>query len=79
MDSSDESVVFFNKEVIEHKKLANISAQFVHQCFGNDRLQVISDKTELESHLKLLRLENSVLLLMSSGNFAGINIKEIFH
>ncbi len=78
LDQADEPVVFFDKEVIKHKKLSFISEQFVYQCFENNRLNVISDKNDLERFLKLLKLKNSVLLMMSSGNFAGIDIKEIF-
>lgn len=77
LDKTDKAIVFFNKEVIEHKNMPELSDDFVKDCFMKKDLQVISDKDILIEFLNSQKFENTVLLLMSSGNFAGINIKEL--
>ena len=46
-------------------------------AFNNKDLIVISDDIKLKTHLKNLNLENTNLLLMSSGNFNKMNFDEI--
>jgi UDP-N-acetylmuramate: L-alanyl-gamma-D-glutamyl-meso-diaminopimelate ligase len=77
MDLADEPIVFFNMEVLTHKKLPIISPEFVYNSFYCDNLKVISKKEDLEQFFSELELKNSVLLLMSSGNFAGIDLNGI--
>jgi UDP-N-acetylmuramate: L-alanyl-gamma-D-glutamyl-meso-diaminopimelate ligase len=77
LDSADEQVVFFNKEVIEHKRMPELSDDFVKDSFSNKSIRVLSEKNELFHYLNSVRLDNTVLLLMSSGNYAGININEL--
>jgi len=75
MDAADVALVFFNPLTIEHKRLEMISADEVKHAFITTDLQVITSKADMESFLDRMDLENSVLLLMSSGNFAGIDFK----
>jgi UDP-N-acetylmuramate: L-alanyl-gamma-D-glutamyl-meso-diaminopimelate ligase len=77
MIDADLAVVYFNHEVVQHKRLAPITCELVKEGFGGDVL-AIDNKDEV---LKVLRNEdwnNSVLLLMSSGNFDGLNYDELF-
>lgn len=76
MDSADTAFVFFNPEVIRHKKLPEITTGDVKKGFGNDNLKVFTDNQELLKVLQSQNYDNSVLLIMTSGNFSGINIKE---
>lgn len=76
LDMADEPVVFFNKEVLEHKRMPELSEDFVKNCFTNKKIRVISDKEALISYLDTIEFKSTVLLLMSSGNFAGIRMNE---
>lgn len=76
MKKADVALVYYNPEVIEHKKLKSISPEDVKNAFGGNNLTVFTDKELLEKKLKSLNYENSALLFMSSGNFSGINIVE---
>ena len=71
MDAADEAIVFFNPEVIKHKRLENITAKQVKEAFGGN-VTVYTDSNELQTYLRKLDLKNKNLLLMSSGNFSGI-------
>jgi UDP-N-acetylmuramate: L-alanyl-gamma-D-glutamyl-meso-diaminopimelate ligase len=75
--SADEPVVFFDPHTVEHKKLPDISKEDVKQAFAHPKLEVFTDKEQLRSFLLSKEWKNKNLLLMSSGNFGGINIKDL--
>ena len=76
MKEADEALVYYDPEVIAHKKLTHISPQKVKQAFGGKNLTVFTDREKLQETLRTMDFTNSVLLLMSSGNFSGINVLE---
>ncbi|HXC06829.1 MAG TPA: Mur ligase family protein [Bacteroidia bacterium] len=77
MDSATEAYVYFNPHTIAHKKLKPISPEQVREAFGTKGLQVFTDSAELMKVLKQKHWNNSNLLLMSSGNFDGVDFKEL--
>lgn len=74
---ADTAVVYFNPKVVEHKKLAPITAEDIKTAFEIPHLQVFDDSQKLADFLKSQNLANSCLLLMSSGNFDNLPLKEI--
>ncbi|PVX52011.1 UDP-N-acetylmuramate: L-alanyl-gamma-D-glutamyl-meso-diaminopimelate ligase [Balneicella halophila] len=76
MEKADTAIVYFNPHTIEHKRLEPISIEQVKESFGREDLLVYNDSQELQSLLKGMSWDNKVLLLMSSGNFDGISLKE---
>ena len=76
MHQADLPIVFYKEETIAHKKLEPISVDEVKQSFGRDDLKVFTNTDELTLFLGQLDLQNKNLLMMSSGNFGGINIDE---
>jgi len=77
LDLADEPIVFYNEEVLLHKRLPNLSMEFIYDSFHSEKLKVFSKKEDLEKFFSGLKMKNSVLLLMSSGNFAGIDLNKI--
>ncbi len=78
MDAADHQLVYFNPEVVAHKKLPSLSAEDVQQKFNQPFLQVYNSNKLLISDLKeLVQNEPAVLLIMSSGNFDGIDWKKL--
>jgi UDP-N-acetylmuramate: L-alanyl-gamma-D-glutamyl-meso-diaminopimelate ligase len=76
MEKADLALVYFNPEVVKHKKLEELSVDFVKKCFGNEVF--ITQKTqEVLNYIHKNVSKNSVLLMMSSGNFDGINYDEL--
>ncbi len=73
MQDADEALVYFNPEVVHHKKLPGISEEEVYDAFGTSNVKVFSDSTVLQTYLKNKTWKNSTLLFMSSGNFSGID------
>ena len=77
MDEPDTAIVYFSPEAIAHKKLEPISKTQVHNAFGREDLLIFTDSEELEKYLNSLTWGNQNLLMMSSGNFEGMEIKEL--
>ena len=77
LDGADDAIVFYNPETILHKRLEMITTMEVFEAFIKKDLKVFTVRSELESCLYTTVGADSVLLLMSSGNFSGINFKEL--
>lgn len=76
MDAATIGIIFFDPHAIKHKKLAAISESMVINAFKNEDLFVFSNSEEMKNKLLSLKGKNRLFLLMSSGNFGGINIDE---
>lgn len=79
LNVADSSFVYFNPEVIKHKKLEDLTIGDVHQAFGSLASVSVLNETEvlLESLKSLINpSKKTVLLVMSSGNFDGIDWKQ---
>ena len=77
MNDADEAIVYFNPHTIAHKKLKPITEEQVFNYFNRKDLKVFTNSLELEKYLKSKSLKNNVLLMMSSGNFDGIDFKKL--
>ncbi|GIU70030.1 MAG: peptidoglycan synthetase [Candidatus Woesearchaeota archaeon] len=76
MNTADEAIVYYNPHTIAHKKLKPISEEQVKKAFNNQNLKVYTNSQELINYLENKSWKNSVLLLMSSGNFDGVDINK---
>jgi len=76
MSATDEAIVFFNPKTIEHKGLETITKQDVEEAFLPSKVTVYDDAKSVTDYLKAQNLNNSVVLLMTSGNFDGLNLNE---
>ncbi|MBL7934154.1 MAG: peptidoglycan synthetase [Bacteroidia bacterium] len=77
MNLADEAVVYFNPHTIAHKKLKEITPEQVHQCFNRKDLKVFTKSEDVVNYLKAKTWKNSVLLMMSSGNFDGVDFGKL--
>jgi UDP-N-acetylmuramate: L-alanyl-gamma-D-glutamyl-meso-diaminopimelate ligase len=77
MTLADEAIVYFNPHTIEHKKLKPITEDQVKIAFGGSNIRVCTNSAELLESLLKMNFENKNLLMMSSGNFDGIDFKDL--
>ena len=77
MDTADEAIVYYNAHTLAIKKLPPVAEEDVKNAFGREDIQVFTDTRDLASRLLGEAWENTVLLLMSSGNFGGLKTDEI--
>jgi UDP-N-acetylmuramate: L-alanyl-gamma-D-glutamyl-meso-diaminopimelate ligase len=75
MDDSDTAIVYFSPHALELKKLPMLNIEEVRKGFRNKKLMVFTQSSELQSFLLSQRWEDTNLLMMSSGNFDGLNVK----
>ncbi len=77
MNTADEAIVYYNPHTIAHKKLKPISEEQVLKAFARKDLRVFTDSKNLTDYLKSKSWKNSVLLMMSSGNFDGVDFNTL--
>jgi len=77
MALADEAIVYFNPHTIAHKKLKPITEEQVKKAFGGNNIRVCTDSQQLLNDLLNINFENKNLLMMSSGNFDGMDFKEL--
>ena len=76
MSNADDAIVYFNPKTIAHKGLEKITEKQVKDSFLPSKVQVFNKSDQLSGYLKNKNLNNTVVLLMTSGNFDGMNLNE---
>ena len=71
--SSDEAVVFYSPSALKIKQLNPISSEQIANAFQHKNLTIYTDPIEFQEFLKTQNYSNTSLLLMSSGNYGGLN------
>ncbi len=77
LDPADKAVVFYSRHALELKRLPPLPEEVVQAGFGKAGLTVIQDKEELQAWLMQQSYKNVNLLLMSSGNYDGLDMTRI--
>lgn len=77
MSDAEEALVYFSPHALEMKKLPMLDPEEIRDAFGCKTLMVFSDKAELISELLQKREDKTNFLLMSSGTFDGLNLREL--
>jgi UDP-N-acetylmuramate: L-alanyl-gamma-D-glutamyl-meso-diaminopimelate ligase len=76
MERADAALVYFNPKVVSHKNLELITKEMVFEGFGGN-VVVVNDTQSVLDFIHQEVGERSVLLMMSSGNFDGINFDDL--
>jgi UDP-N-acetylmuramate: L-alanyl-gamma-D-glutamyl-meso-diaminopimelate ligase len=77
LEAADTAVVFYSPHAVEIKKLKPISSEQIAEAFQRDDLVIYTDPEEFQKYLFTQDLKNTALLLMSSGNYGGLNFEEV--
>ncbi len=77
LSMADHACVYFNKHTLSMKRLPELSVKDVRNAFGRNSLQVFGDPGDLNKWLMSNKKKDTVYLMMSSGNFSGINFNEL--
>lgn len=78
MDKADVSMVYYNKHAIELKRLPDLNKQDVYEAFDKQDLKVYTDVKDMLTDLHKIEMKDVCILMMSSGNFDGIDLNNIF-
>jgi UDP-N-acetylmuramate: L-alanyl-gamma-D-glutamyl-meso-diaminopimelate ligase len=74
MDGADKAAVFYAAHALEIKKLPPLSAEKVLTGFDRTDLEVFNQPDQLLQWLSQQDYQNTIVLLMSSGNFNGADM-----
>lgn len=77
MTKADRALIYFSPEVVEHKRLDSLSEEEVKKAFGGANVEIFTDSKALLTELRSINWNEKNLLMMSSGNFDGIDFKEV--
>lgn len=75
LDEGDVKILYLDEEALKIKNKQDLDETWLKKQFGDDKILVIKNKDLLVEKLKAETTENSVVLLMSSGNFGGLQTK----
>ena len=74
---SDECYIYYSEKNMKIKRLEPIDSELIIKSFNHNSLNVIDNYEKLNQIIYNLDLSNSVLLMMSSGKFGGLDFNKI--
>ncbi len=77
MDLADEAIVFIDNNTFLNKNLTPFNQKEVREKFKNNNLLFFNNIINLENHIKSINFTCSNLLLMSSGNYSGMDLQKL--
>lgn len=77
LDSADVAVVFYSPHAVEIKKLEPVTAQQIATAFERADLIIYTNPADFKKFLFVQELKNKAVLLMSSGNYGGLDFEEV--
>ena len=76
MDEADVRYVYFSQHALQLKKLPPLNPEEVKKAFGGN-VEVFTDSTAMVDKVKAMEWKDANLLMMSSGNFDGIDFAQL--
>ncbi|WP_296150577.1 Mur ligase family protein [uncultured Flavobacterium sp.] len=79
LDSADVAVVFYSPDAVKIKQLEEVSYEQIAKAFNREDLIIYTNPAAFKEYLYHLKFdtEKIALLLMSSGNYGGLNFDEV--
>jgi len=77
LKAADYPIVFIDPNVLAKKGISELTERQIKSYFNDERIIYIQSKTKLEETLLAQDWKNHNLLLMSSGNFGGLDIDSL--
>ena len=77
LDAADVAVVFYSPHAVEIKKLKEVTHEQIAKAFERDDLIIYTNPDDFKNFLFSQNFENKALLLMSSGNYGGLDFDEV--
>jgi len=73
LDAADSACVFYSPHAMEIKRMPALAPEKIIQGFGLGNLKILTAREALEAWIGDQAKENDNLLLMSSGNYDGMD------
>ncbi|MBT2162419.1 UDP-N-acetylmuramate--L-alanine ligase [Zobellia barbeyronii] len=77
LDAADEAVIFYLPESVAIKKLKEVTPEQISEAFERKDLNIYTNAQSFKDFVFSQNYDNSVLLLMSSGNYGGLDLVKL--
>ena len=77
MQQADVAIVFLDHEAMALKRMPPLDPILVKSCFAREDILIMTSASELNTYLETQDWKDANLLLMSSGQFGGLDIKSL--
>ncbi|PIB32557.1 peptidoglycan synthetase [Gaetbulibacter sp. 5U11] len=77
LDAADVAVVFYSPHAVEIKKLDKVSHEQIANAFQREDLIIYTNPEAFKDFLFKQNFDNKALLLMSSGNYGGLDFDAV--
>ena len=77
LDYADKAIVFYSPHAVKIKQLEAVTHQQIATAFERDDLIIYTNPQEFKDYLFNENLNNSATVLMSSGNYGGLDFEEV--
>jgi UDP-N-acetylmuramate: L-alanyl-gamma-D-glutamyl-meso-diaminopimelate ligase len=74
---ADVAAVFYSPDAVKIKELEEVSYDQIADAFNRKDLLIYTNPKDFKDYLFNLNFDNSALLLMSSGNYGGLDFDEV--
>jgi UDP-N-acetylmuramate: L-alanyl-gamma-D-glutamyl-meso-diaminopimelate ligase len=74
LDEADQAVVFYSPDAVAIKRLDPVNPEQIMASFARKDLEVFTNAQQFRDYLYNLNPTKAVLLLMSSGNYGGLDL-----
>lgn len=77
LDSADVAVVFYSPHAVKIKQLDEVTSDQIGNAFKRDDLIIYTNPNDFKEFLFSQDIQNKAVLLMSSGNYGGLDFDEL--
>ena len=77
LDAADIAVVFYSPNAVAIKKLKEVSHEQIKNAFDKNDLIIYNNPVHFQEYLFSMNFNDKTLLLMSSGDYGGLNFKDL--
>ena len=77
LDQADKAVVFYSPHAVKIKQLDEVTTAQIGAAFGREDLMMFTNPAEFKTFLFSQNLEQTAVVLMSSGNYGGLDFEEV--
>lgn len=77
LDAADTAVVFYSPDAVKVKGLQEVTEQQIMDALYKKDLQIFTDSMAFQEYLFGMDFQDTTLLLMSSGNYGGIDFEKL--
>jgi len=74
LDAADDAIIFYLPESVAIKKLKEVTPEQISEAFERKDLKIYTNAQSFKDFVFSQDYDNSVLLLMSSGNYGGLDL-----